>query len=109
MPQDLNKDMKSSIATFLIGVPYNPGKVLRIGWFREKTVATKPGGASRDGAKTIIFPADNTSDWLELPELCRFGMGKGEALARQPVSRLWKWPSMHCLFEYYEIIFGWHA
>ena len=38
------------------------GKVLRIGGLREKTVA-----ARRAGAKTIIFPADNNSDWLELP------------------------------------------
>lgn len=40
------------------------GKVLRIGGLREKTVA-----ARRAGAKTIIFPADNMSDWLELPEV----------------------------------------
>ncbi|KAI9821300.1 MAG: ATP-dependent Lon protease pim1 [Pycnora praestabilis] len=39
------------------------GKVLRIGGLREKTVA-----ARRAGAKKIIFPADNKSDWLELPE-----------------------------------------
>jgi Lon-like ATP-dependent protease len=40
------------------------GKVLRIGGLREKTVA-----ARRAGAKTIIFPVDNMSDWLELPEV----------------------------------------
>lgn len=40
------------------------GKVLRIGGLREKTVA-----ARRAGAKTIVFPADNMSDWLELPEV----------------------------------------
>lgn len=40
------------------------GKVLRIGGLREKTVA-----ARRAGATKIIFPADNTSDWLELPEV----------------------------------------
>ena len=40
------------------------GKVLRIGGLREKTVA-----ARRAGAKTIIFPADNLSDWLELPQV----------------------------------------
>jgi Lon-like ATP-dependent protease len=40
------------------------GKVLRIGGLREKTVA-----ARRAGAKTIIFPRDNWSDWLELPEV----------------------------------------
>ena len=45
------------------------GKVLRIGGLREKTVA-----ARRAGAKTVIFPRDNWSDWLELPEVscCRF-------------------------------------
>lgn len=41
------------------------GKVLRIGGLREKAVA-----ARRSGAKRIIFPADNMSDWLELPEVC---------------------------------------
>lgn len=40
------------------------GKVLRIGGLREKTVA-----ARRAGAKTVIFPKDNMSDWLELPEV----------------------------------------
>ena len=41
------------------------GKVLRIGGLREKTVA-----ARRAGASMIIFPRDNMSDWLELPEVC---------------------------------------
>lgn len=45
------------------------GKVLRIGGLREKTVA-----ARRAGAKSIIFPADNKSDWLELPEVCLFSL-----------------------------------
>ncbi|KAI9714630.1 MAG: ATP-dependent Lon protease pim1 [Candelaria pacifica] len=45
------------------------GKVLRIGGLREKTVA-----ARRAGAKTIIFPVDNTSDWLELPENIKEGI-----------------------------------
>jgi predicted ATP-dependent protease len=40
------------------------GKVLRIGGLREKAVA-----ARRSGAKTILFPKDNLSDWLELPEV----------------------------------------
>ena len=40
------------------------GKVLRIGGLREKTVA-----ARRAGSKMIIFPDDNLSDWLELPEV----------------------------------------
>ncbi|KAJ5081901.1 ATPase AAA-type [Penicillium alfredii] len=45
------------------------GKVLRIGGLREKTVA-----ARRAGATKIIFPADNTSDWLELPENIKKGI-----------------------------------
>ncbi|KAF1960854.1 ATP-dependent protease La [Byssothecium circinans] len=45
------------------------GKVLRIGGLREKTVA-----ARRAGAKTVIFPADNMSDWLELPENIKEGI-----------------------------------
>lgn len=40
------------------------GKVLRIGGLREKTVA-----ARRAGAEKIIFPIDNMSDWIELPEV----------------------------------------
>lgn len=40
------------------------GKVLRIGGLREKTIA-----ARRAGCKTIVFPDDNMSDWLELPEV----------------------------------------
>ena len=40
------------------------GKVLRIGGLREKTVA-----ARRAGARMIVFPRDNLSDWLELPEV----------------------------------------
>lgn len=42
------------------------GKVLRIGGLREKTVA-----ARRAGCKMIIFPEDNMSDWLELPQVCQ--------------------------------------
>lgn len=48
------------------------GKVLRIGGLREKAVA-----ARRSGAKTIIFPADNMSDWLELPEVRRVLSSRG--------------------------------
>jgi Lon-like ATP-dependent protease len=40
------------------------GKVLRIGGLREKTVA-----ARRAGAKMVIFPRDNLSHWIELPEV----------------------------------------
>ncbi len=43
------------------------GKVLRIGGLREKTVA-----ARRAGAERIIFPMDNMSDWIELPEVSFF-------------------------------------
>ncbi|KAK4156202.1 Lon protease C-terminal proteolytic domain-containing protein [Chaetomidium leptoderma] len=45
------------------------GKVLRIGGLREKTVA-----ARRAGCKMIIFPQDNISDWLELPENIKEGI-----------------------------------
>ncbi|KAJ0118156.1 hypothetical protein J7T55_014609 [Diaporthe amygdali] len=45
------------------------GKVLRIGGLREKTVA-----ARRAGCKMIIFPDDNISDWLELPENIKEGI-----------------------------------
>merc|ERR1711977_492632 len=66
--------MATSLLSLALDKPLNPtiamtgeltvtGKVLRIGGLREKTVA-----ARRAGSKTIIFPADNMSDWLELPE-----------------------------------------
>ncbi|PHH72722.1 hypothetical protein CDD82_5833 [Ophiocordyceps australis] len=45
------------------------GKVLRIGGLREKTVA-----ARRAGAETVIFPKDNMSDWLELPQNIKDGI-----------------------------------
>ncbi|KAB8349881.1 hypothetical protein FH972_023894 [Carpinus fangiana] len=51
------------------------GKVLRIGGLREKTVAAK-----RAGAKMVIFPTDNESDWLELPENIK------EGISGKPVS-----------------------
>lgn len=67
--------MASSLLSLALNHPLEPtfamtgeltvtGKVLRIGGLREKTVA-----ARRAGAKQIIFPADNMSDWLELPEV----------------------------------------
>jgi len=56
----LNRALDPTIA--MTGELTVTGKVLRIGGLREKTVA-----ARRAGAKTIIFPADNKSDWLELP------------------------------------------
>lgn len=67
--------MASSLLSLALDQPLDPtvamtgeltltGKILRIGGLREKTVA-----ARRAGAKTIIFPADNMSDWLELPEV----------------------------------------
>jgi Lon-like ATP-dependent protease len=68
--------MTSSLLSLALGTPIKDnvamtgeitltGKVLRIGGLREKTVA-----ARRAGAKTVIFPKDNESDWLELPEVC---------------------------------------
>ncbi|PNY29756.1 Lon protease [Tolypocladium capitatum] len=72
--------MSTSLLSLALDVPVNPtvamtgeltltGKVLRIGGLREKTVA-----ARRAGCKTIIFPADNMSDWLELPENIKEGI-----------------------------------
>lgn len=67
--------MATSLLSLALDTPVNPtiamtgeltltGKVLRIGGLREKTVA-----ARRAGCKTIIFPKDNMSDWLELPQV----------------------------------------
>ncbi|KAJ9322725.1 hypothetical protein DTO027B5_4824 [Paecilomyces variotii] len=72
--------MATSLLSLALNHPLDPtiamtgeltvtGKVLRIGGLREKTVA-----ARRAGAKTIIFPADNMSDWLELPENIKDGI-----------------------------------
>lgn len=68
--------MASSLLSLALGQELDPtiamtgeltvtGKVLRIGGLREKTVA-----ARRAGAQMVIFPRDNWSDWLELPEVC---------------------------------------
>lgn len=67
--------MATSLLSLALETPVDPtvamtgeltltGKVLRIGGLREKAVA-----ARRAGCKLIIFPEDNTSDWLELPEV----------------------------------------
>ncbi|KAK4193950.1 mitochondrial Lon protease [Podospora australis] len=72
--------MATSFLSLALETPINPtvamtgeltlsGKVLRIGGLREKTVA-----ARRAGCKTIIFPEDNISDWLELPENIKEGI-----------------------------------
>ncbi|KAK7734918.1 ATP-dependent Lon protease pim1 [Cytospora paraplurivora] len=72
--------MATSLLSLALETPVDPtvamtgeltltGKVLRIGGLREKTVA-----ARRAGCKTVIFPADNTSDWLELPENIKEGI-----------------------------------
>jgi Lon-like ATP-dependent protease len=58
----LDRSLEPTIA--MTGELTVTGKVLRIGGLREKTVAAK-----RAGATTIIFPKDNESDWLELPEV----------------------------------------
>lgn len=67
--------MATSLLSLALNEPLDPtiamtgeltvtGKVLRIGGLREKTVA-----ARRAGSRMIIFPDDNMSDWLELPEV----------------------------------------
>ena len=61
----LGKSIEPTVA--MTGELTVTGKVLRIGGLREKTVA-----ARRAGATTIIFPEDNMSDWLELPEVGPF-------------------------------------
>lgn len=69
--------MATSLLSLALDKPLDPtiamtgeltvtGKVLRIGGLREKTVA-----ARRAGSKMIIFPKDNLSDWLELPEVSK--------------------------------------
>ncbi|KAL1969821.1 hypothetical protein VTN77DRAFT_7330 [Rasamsonia byssochlamydoides] len=78
--------MATSLLSLALNHPLDPtiamtgeltvtGKVLRIGGLREKTVA-----ARRAGAKAIIFPADNMSDWLELPENIKDGI-EGHAVS----------------------------
>ncbi|KAI3318619.1 lon protease [Xylariaceae sp. AK1471] len=72
--------MATSLLSLALDTPVDPtiamtgeltltGKVLRIGGLREKTVA-----ARRAGCKMIIFPEDNISDWLELPENIKEGI-----------------------------------
>ncbi|KAI5868624.1 ATP-dependent protease La [Durotheca rogersii] len=72
--------MATSLLSLAVETPVEPtvamtgeltltGKVLRIGGLREKTVA-----ARRAGCKMIIFPEDNMSDWLELPENIKEGL-----------------------------------
>lgn len=63
----LNKELNPTIA--MTGELTVTGKVLRIGGLREKTVAAK-----RAGATMVLFPKDNTSDWLELPENIKQGI-----------------------------------
>ncbi|KAF2152124.1 ATP-dependent protease La [Myriangium duriaei CBS 260.36] len=63
----LNKELNPTIA--MTGELTVTGKVLRIGGLREKTVA-----ARRAGATMILFPKDNTSDWLELPQNIKEGI-----------------------------------
>lgn len=63
----LNKSVDPTVA--MTGELTLTGKVLRIGGLREKAVAAK-----RSGAKTIIFPKDNMSDWEELPSNVKEGL-----------------------------------
>ncbi|KAM7188226.1 mitochondrial Lon protease [Rhypophila sp. PSN 637] len=89
--------MATSLLSLALDTPVDPttamtgeltltGKVLRIGGLREKTVA-----ARRAGCTMIIFPSDNLSDWLELPEYIK------EGIEGRPVS----WYS-----EVFDIIFA---
>ncbi|KHJ34244.1 putative atp-dependent protease la protein [Erysiphe necator] len=72
--------MATSLLSLALDKPLDPniamtgeltvtGKVLRIGGLREKTVA-----ARRAGSKMIIFPNDNMSDWIELPDNIKEGI-----------------------------------
>jgi Lon-like ATP-dependent protease len=72
--------MATSLLSLALNTPVDPtvamtgeltltGKVLRIGGLREKAVA-----ARRAGCKMVIFPEDNMSDWLELPENIKEGL-----------------------------------
>ncbi|KAF2725950.1 ATP-dependent protease La [Polychaeton citri CBS 116435] len=72
--------MATSLLSLALDKPLDPtiamtgeltvtGKVLRIGGLREKTVA-----ARRAGAKMVIFPRENQSDWIELPENIKEGI-----------------------------------
>ncbi|RKF59704.1 Lon protease-like protein, mitochondrial [Erysiphe neolycopersici] len=72
--------MATSLLSLALDKPLDPdiamtgeltvtGKVLRIGGLREKTVA-----ARRAGSKKIIFPNDNMSDWIELPDNIKEGI-----------------------------------
>lgn len=63
----LNKSLDPTVA--MTGELTLTGKVLRIGGLREKAVAAK-----RSGAKTIIFPKDNLSDWADLPANVKEGL-----------------------------------
>jgi ATP-dependent Lon protease len=45
------------------------GKVLKIGGFKEKTMA-----AAREGLKVLIFPAGNKKDVESLPDFIRQGL-----------------------------------
>ncbi|TAQ84086.1 hypothetical protein B7494_g7598 [Chlorociboria aeruginascens] len=63
----LNRALDPTIA--MTGELTVTGKVLRIGGLREKTIA-----ARRAGSKMIIFPDDNLSNWLELPENIKEGI-----------------------------------
>ncbi|KAH3901811.1 ATP-dependent Lon protease PIM1 SCDLUD_001593 [Saccharomycodes ludwigii] len=63
----LNKCVDPTVA--MTGELTLTGKVLRIGGLKEKAIAAK-----RSGAKTIIFPKDNLSDWEDLPETVKEGL-----------------------------------
>ena len=86
----LDKPLDPTIA--MTGELTVTGKVLCIEGLREKIVA-----ARHAGAKTIIFSADNKSDWLELPQNIKEGI-EGHAvfdlifpdLDSERVDNIWK-------------------
>ena len=63
----LNRSIAPTVA--MTGELTLTGRVLRIGGLKEKAIAAK-----RSGAKTIIFPIDNLSDWEDLPEKVKEGL-----------------------------------
>ncbi|KAK4984881.1 ATP-dependent Lon protease pim1 [Elasticomyces elasticus] len=63
----LNQPIREGIA--MTGELTVTGKVLRIGGLRDKCVAAK-----RAGSNMVLFPKDNLSDWLELPENIKEGL-----------------------------------
>jgi ATP-dependent Lon protease len=60
----MNRVVRSDVA--MTGEISLRGRVLRVGGIKEKVMA-----AARSGLKHVILPAQNRSDWLEIPEEVR--------------------------------------